>query len=103
MSKRTLPEFKHSKSSKAANLSNYAMGLSGEAGEVVDLLKKHVYHEHPLDREELAGELGDTLHYLSGLASMNGLTLEEIAIKNIEKLKKRYPNGFSKEDSLNRG
>lgn len=82
--------------------SNYAMGLSGEAGEVTDLIKKEVHHKHHIDIIDVKKELGDTLHYLSGIATMYGLTLEEVATANIEKLKKRYPNGFSESDSINR-
>ena len=81
---------------------NYAMGLSGESGEVTDLIKKELFHGHSEDYDGIEKELGDVLHYLSGLATMYGLSLEEIAIANIEKLKKRYPDGFSQEASINR-
>lgn len=101
LSKRTLPERENKEARKSA-LSNYAMGLAGESGEVVDLLKKHVHHGHELNREELLLELGDSLHYLSGLATMCGISLGEVAKANVEKLKKRYPNGFSETDSINR-
>lgn len=94
---RTLP-----KGSQFNRLSNYAMGLSGESGEVTDELKKVIYHGHDLDVEKIEKELGDVMHYVSGLASMLDLSLEDIAKKNIEKLKTRYPNGFNKEDSINR-
>lgn len=102
MSKRTLPSCYHSKTKRILNLSNYAMGLAGESGEVVDLLKKHLHHDHQLDRQELKNELGDTLHYLAGIASMVGLSLEDVATANIEKLRKRYPTGFNSQDSINR-
>ena len=82
--------------------SNYAMGLSGESGEVTDLIKKELYHGHSAEPMAIKKELGDVLHYLSGLATMYGLSLEEIAAANIEKLKKRYPDGFSQEASINR-
>ena len=96
LSRRTLP------TGTPMGLANYAMGLTGESGEVVDHIKKHVFHGHKLDKAETMNELGDTLHYLSGIASMIGCSLEDIAVMNIEKLKRRYPNGFSKEDSINR-
>lgn len=102
LSKRTIPRSELSKTNRALNISNFAMGLCGEAGEVTDILKKHLHHEHKLDREELKKELGDTLFYLSGISSMVGLTLEEVATTNIEKLRKRYPNGFREVDSINR-
>lgn len=97
-----MPKTTSDPTQKALDLSNYSMGLAGESGEVVDLLKKHVHHGHELDREKVKGELGDVLHYASGLATMLGFTLEEVATANVEKLRKRYPNGFNKEDSINR-
>ncbi len=97
LSKRTMPEKDMRKVS-----ANYAMGLTGEAGEVSDVLKKWLFHNHDLDRMELKKELGDVLHYLSGLATLHHFSLEDVAKENIEKLKKRYPGGFSEEDSINR-
>lgn len=79
-----------------------ALGLAGEAGEVADMLKKAIYHEHPLTQDELAKELGDVLWYLSNLAYICGIPLTQIMELNIEKLQKRYPKGFSFEDSLKR-
>lgn len=76
-----------------------ALGLAGEAGEVADLLKKHLGHGHTLDRETLRDELGDCLWYLAGLASTHGMTLDDIARANVEKLERRYPGGFSHEAS----
>lgn len=101
LSKRTLPEFDEHEGREGA-LANYGLGLTGESGEVVDHIKKHVFHGHELNTKEIENELGDVLHYLAGLATMCDLTLEGIATKNIDKLKKRYPNGFSEEDSINR-
>lgn len=97
LSTRTLP-----KQSQFNNLSNYSMGLCGESGEVADELKKVIYHGHDLDIEKIEKELGDVLHYISGLASMLEISLDDVAKKNIDKLKARYPNGFKKEDSINR-
>ncbi len=79
-----------------------SLGLTGEAGEFADLIKKHVYHEHPLDKQEALSELGDVLWYI-GLASETlGFTLEDVAQSNRQKLLKRYPNGFNPADSLSR-
>lgn len=97
LSTRTLP-----KKNRFNNLSNYALGLTGESGEVADELKKVIYHGHDLNVDKIKKELGDVLHYVSGLASMLELSLDDVANRNIEKLKKRYPNGFSEEDSRNR-
>lgn len=72
----------------------YALGLAGEAGEVVDLLKKHWGHNKPLDRDSLRLELGDVLWYVTALARQFGFTLEEVADANNQKLQARYPAGF---------
>lgn len=87
---------------KREQYANYAMGLSGESGEVTDYLKKVLFHGHEMDREKLKDELGDVLWYLSNLADSAGIDLDDIAEWNIEKLKKRYPDGFSEERSKNR-
>lgn len=81
---------------------NYCFGLIGETGEFVDLIKKALYHGHPLDDEKAMKELGDVLHYLSGLCTMLGFSLEHVATMNLDKLSKRYPVGFSVEDSKKR-
>lgn len=83
-------------------LANWALGLAGEAGEVADIVKKHVYHGHELDLEELKDELGDVLWYLAGMSYDLDVWFSEIAEGNIDKLKKRYPEGFSQERSINR-
>lgn len=83
-------------------LSNYALGLVCEAGEAGDIIKKVVYHGHDLDEQELKKELGDVLWYLSNICNVLGYSLEDIAKMNIEKLKKRYPNGFNTKDSIAR-
>lgn len=79
-----------------------ALGISGEAGEVTDYIKKVVFHKHDLSKDKLAEELGDVLWYVTYLAQSAGYSLEEIASMNIEKLKKRYPDGWSSECSVNR-
>lgn len=73
---------------------NFGMGLAGEAGETCDLLKKHLFHGQPLDREKLIKEMGDVLWYLAALASTVKVPLSEVAERNIIKLKARYPEGF---------
>ena len=80
-----------------------ALGLSEETGEVLGLLKKSGWHGRELDRAALRKELGDVMWYVAALAHGHGFTLSEIATANIEKLRKRYPDGFSVERSLNRG
>lgn len=71
------------------------LGLCGEAGEVADLLKKQAWHGLAVDRNQMAKELGDVLWYVADLASHFGLDLDAVADMNIEKLKKRYPDGFT--------
>lgn len=80
----------------------FAMGLAGESGEVVDLLKKHVGHGHPLVKNQLEKELGDVLWYIAAICSINNLKLEDVALANIAKLEARYPEGFSVERSMKR-
>lgn len=79
-----------------------ALGLTGEAGEYADLIKKHVFHGHPLDVDKAAKELGDVLWYVARAAEAIGVPLSVIATRNIEKLQARYPEGFTQERSLNR-
>lgn len=81
---------------------NGAMGLNGEAGEVIDILKKHMFQGHDLDKYHVAKECGDCLWYLAILAKGAGYTLDEIAEMNKEKLRKRYPDGFEAGRSLHR-
>ena len=83
-------------------VSNLSMGLSGECGEVVDYLKKCLYHGHHLEVDVVEKELGDVMWYLAVLADTIGLDLADIAEKNIDKLKMRYPEGFSEAKSVNR-
>lgn len=83
-------------------LANAALGLSGEAGEVADMVKKHLFHSHPLGRDEMVKELGDCLWYVAAMATALDIPLSEIGERNIEKLRRRYPEGFSAERSLNR-
>lgn len=78
------------------------LGLAGETGETIDVVKKHLFHKHGLDVEDLAKELGDILWYLSQLSLLFGISLEYVATKNIDKLTKRYPNGFDSNSSINR-
>ena len=79
-----------------------ALGLAGEAGEFANLVKKMTAHGHPFNPEDLKDELGDVLWYLAEAATAVGLNLEDIASQNVEKLIKRYPEGFSEQDSINR-
>lgn len=83
-------------------LINGVMGLCGESGEVIDIVKKHLAQGHSLDKEKIAKELGDVAWYLAETAYAIGYPLEEILRMNIDKLKARYPDGFDPEKSMNR-
>lgn len=83
-------------------LMNGVMGLNGEAGECIDMVKKAVFQGHKLDFEKLAEELGDVAWYLAVTAHSIGYDLETILKMNVKKLKKRYPDGFDADRSINR-
>ena len=83
-------------------LLNSALGLCGESGEVADLVKKHRFQGHDLDIDHVAKELGDISWYLAVGAYAIGYDLEKILQMNVDKLKARYPDGFSTDRSLHR-
>lgn len=77
-----------------AQLINGVLGLTGEAGEVSDLVKKGIFHEKGIDLEHLKKELGDCAWYLAMICDACGFTLDDVMQTNIDKLKARYPQGF---------
>lgn len=81
---------------------NGAMGLNGEAGEVIDILKKYMFQGHELDKEHIAKELGDCLWYIAVCAKGIGYNLDDIAEMNKAKLRARYPDGFEVSKSTER-
>lgn len=86
----------------ADKLLNGCMGMCGEAGECIDIMKKHRMQGHTLAADKLAEEIGDVLWYVAEAAAGLGMSLEEIAMLNIAKLRARYPQGFDAERSINR-
>ena len=80
--------------SKKEVLINSVMGLCGESGEAIDIVKKWMAQGHELDKERLKKELGDIAWYLAEAATALDVPLEDILQANIDKLKKRYPDGF---------
>lgn len=84
------------------NLVEFAMGLSSESGEFADEIRKHIFQGHGLDYTHLAEELGDVAWFLAMAANALGYSLSDIFRMNIEKLIKRYPEGFDPERSVNR-
>lgn len=81
---------------------NGCLGLSGEVGEFNDLMKKSIFHEKPLDVDHAKKEIGDVMWYIAMICHSFGWNLDEIMQMNIDKLKARYPDGFSVENSLYR-
>ena len=79
-----------------------ALGIAGEAGEIADYIKKYKEQGHPLLAGKIAEEMGDLLWYVAKLSGLISISLEAIAQHNVIKLQRRYPNGFSVEDSVNR-
>ena len=83
-------------------LINSVMGLCGESGEAIDLVKKYLYQGHELDKERFAKELGDIAWYLAEAAHALDMDLDDVFKMNIEKLQKRYPDGFNQNNSIHR-
>ena len=81
-------------------LINSVMGLCGESGEAIDIVKKWMAQGHELDKEHLTKELGDIAWYLAEAATALEFPLDDILQANIDKLKKRYPDGFDAQKSL---
>jgi NTP pyrophosphatase (non-canonical NTP hydrolase) len=94
---RTLP-----KDFRSRQLANLVIGLNEEAGEVASPLKKHLFHGHPLNLNDVSDEMGDVLWYLFNLATVLEIDMTKVAKRNINKLMERYPNGFNHADSINR-
>ena len=88
--------------SKQDVLINGVMGLCGESGVAIDIVKKHLHQGHVLDKEKLAKELGYIAWYLAETAWALDIPLEDILQGNIDKLKRRFPEGFSTERSISR-
>lgn len=83
-------------------LVNSVMGLCGESGEAIDIVKKWLMQGHELDKEHLIRELGDVAWYLAEAATALDVPLEAVFQTNLDKLGKRFPNGFDSGDSVNR-
>lgn len=83
-------------------LVNSVMGLCGESGEAIDIVKKWLMQGHELDKEHLIKELGDVAWYLAEAATALDVPLEDVFQINLDKLDKRFPNGFDTDDSIHR-
>ena len=93
---------KAKRTAKNLNLTEFGLGLGGEAGEAIDIIKKVEFHGHTLDVDKLTKELGDAIWYIAMIAETIGVSMLDVAEANIKKLEERYPNGFNSERSKNR-
>lgn len=88
--------------SKCRDMANAALGLTGEAGEVADEIKKFLFQGHPLNTEKVVKELGDVMWYVALTCDVLHVSLDDVMRLNVEKLMKRYPDGFDSNKSLHR-
>lgn len=95
---KTYPEF----SERELRLLDWGLGLGGECGEVLDLLKHHVLHRETLDKMELAKELGDVLWYLTAIAETVDIRLSDVLVLNMAKLEHRHGKKYNAEGSAER-
>lgn len=79
----------------AGRLIHAAMGISGEAGELIDAVKKHIMYGKALDVDNIKEELGDSLWYMALMLDLIGSSFEEVMALNHDKLEKRFPGGFT--------
>lgn len=93
---------KHVEAVDVGGVVNGLFGLSGEAGELTDMIKKWIFHNKTLDITHAQKELGDVMWYVAMICESFGWSLDEIMQMNIDKLKKRYPDGFDTERANNR-
>ena len=84
-------------------IANMTMGISGEFGEAIDVVKKHMYQGHVLNMDKLIEELGDGMWYVVNLCNLLDIDMRDVLSANYDKLMERYPKGFDVERSVNRG
>ena len=101
-SKRTLEHNYGFVTPKEIELINLAGCIAEESGEIFGALKKQIIHRHGLNVEKIAEEIGDCMWYIAALCTKLGIDMDDVMIANINKLKERYPDGFSVEKSINR-
>lgn len=90
------------KNTEVDGLLHAAIGMSGESGEVLDMIKKVWVYEKLIDPEKLIEELGDIIFYWQAMANLMGISAHEIKLKNMRKLNKRYPQGYSDQAAIDR-
>lgn len=79
-----------------------ATGISGESGELLDAIKKHVIYGKPLDMVNVIEELGDLEFYMEGLRQRLGIDRDEVMQINHDKLTKRYGEVYSDTAAIER-
>lgn len=84
------------------DLMHMLLGIVGEAGEIANCIKHVVGYNQELDEENLIEELGDLIFYAVGMMDILGVDIDQVISKNMKKLKKRYPIGYSDWDALDR-
>jgi NTP pyrophosphatase (non-canonical NTP hydrolase) len=101
-SKRTCPELKDELREGLSDELHMVIGISTEAGELLDAYKKHFAYGKDLDIVNVGEEIADIMWYISNLCRIKGIDLEVVMQRNIDKLKERYPEKFTQENALNR-
>jgi NTP pyrophosphatase (non-canonical NTP hydrolase) len=101
-SKRTCPELSNNLRKGLADELHMVIGISTEAGELLDAYKKHFAYGKELDKVNVGEEIADMMWYISNLCRMLNIDYEEMLERNINKLKARYPEKFTQENALNR-
>jgi NTP pyrophosphatase (non-canonical NTP hydrolase) len=81
-------------SRRSLMLMNYALGITGEGGEVADEIKKVVFHDKPLDADKIINECGDVLWYIARLLTALDVPMSVAMERNVSKLEQRYGSGF---------
>ena len=98
LAKRTIPEGWH----ETSMIAHALHGISSEIGELHGIYQKSMFQGHDFSEEHAQKEVGDILWFIAEYCTGMGWNLDDIARLNIEKLKARYPEGFSEENSLHR-
>lgn len=106
------PNFVHSRTkpmeTPLLNILHMAVGISGEAGELLDVVKKSWVYNKPLDIDNVLEELGDLVFYIQGMINVIEdyedfpLNLDTVILLNMVKLYERYPNGYTDADAIER-
>lgn len=101
-SKRTCPNLNNNLRDGLADELHMVIGISTEAGELLDAYKKHFAYGKELDTVNVGEEIADLMWYISNLCRLLNISLEEMLQRNIDKLKARYPENFTQDNALNR-